>query len=208
MSTFEQMRSRIADDLNRSDLNTQIEKAINRSIEHYEKDWFWFNENSWSFSATSATEVVTQASASTSDLIEIIKVTLTRNSTDIYPLDVISYQELRDKATTGTSHRGPPVEYAFFKNNFHLYPVPDQNYTITVYGKKGYANLSASSDTNDFTTEAEDLIEARARWWIYKRVIKSNEHANSAKEEEIEALSGLRAKTVQLISTGSIRPRE
>lgn len=208
MSTFEQMRTRIADDLNRSDLNTQIEKAINRAIEFYEKEWFWFNENSWTFSAVSSTEVVTQASASTTDLLSILNVTLTRNANDIYPLKQITFQELRQKATTGTSHRGPPVEYAFFKNNWHLYPVPDQNYTITVYGQKGYANLSASGDTNDFTTEAEDLIEARARAWLYLRVLKDTANAELAKVEESEALNSLREKTVNLISTGTVRPNE
>jgi hypothetical protein len=208
MSTFEQMRSRIADDINRADLNTQIEKAINRSIEHYEKEWFWFNEASWSFSTTSSTEVVTMASASTSDLMSILNVTLTRNSSDIYPLKGITFQELREKATTGSSHKGPPIEYAFFDNNFYFYPVPDQNYTVTIYGKKGYANLSASGDTNDFTTEGEDLIEARSRWWVCKRILKDVNGADLAKAEELEALQGLRDKTDGLVSTGTIRPHD
>lgn len=206
MATFEDMRARIADDLNRTDLTTQIQKAINRAIEHYEKERFWFNENVWSFSCSSATEQVAFSAANTTDLKEIDKVTITRNSSDIYPLDRITYQELRDTATTGVTHTNVPVDYSIFKNTWFFYPVPDQNYVIHAYGQKSYATLSASADTNDFTTDAEDLIEARARWWLYAHILKDAGQAAVAKATEMEALSALREKTTNLISTGRIRP--
>lgn len=207
MATFEDMRARIADDINRTDINTQIQKAIQRAIEFYEKERFWFNENIWSFSASSATDQVAFSAAVTADMFERDKVTLTRSSTDIYPLDEISYQELRDIATSGSSNStGAPTCYATFRNTWFFYPVPDQNYVIHVYGQKAYATLSASADTNDFTTDAEDLIEARARWWLYSRIIKDYPAANIAKSEELEALESLRSKTTSRISTGRIKP--
>lgn len=207
MATFEQMRTRIADDINRSDINSQIDKAIQRAIEYYEKERFWFNEKVWSFSASSATEQVAFSAANTTDLLEIDTVTLTRNSSDIYPLDQITYQHLRNLATSGTSNsRGAPSDFALFNNTWFLYPVPDQNYVVHVYGMKSYATLSASSDSNDFTTDAEDLIEARARWWVCLRILKDYSAAQIAKGEEMEALQSLRTKTVNRISTGKIRP--
>lgn len=207
MATFEDMRARIADDLNRTDLTTQIQKAINRAIEFYEKERFWFNENVWSFSTSSGTEQVAFSGANTTDLKEIDKVTLTRSATDIYPLEQITYQRLRDIATSGSSNTsGPPSDFALFKNTWFFYPLPDQNYVVHVYGQKAYATLSASSDTNDFTTEAEDLIEARARWWLYSNILKEPQNAAVAKAAEVEALNALREKTTKLISTGTIQP--
>ena len=209
MATFEEMQTRIADDLNRplADFTTQIKKAINRAVEFYEKERFWFNENVWSFSASSGIEHVAFSAAVTTDLKEIDEVTLTRSATDIYPMDAILYSDFRKLATSGTSNsQGAPFEYALFRNTWFFYPIPDQNYTVHVYGQRGYATLSASGDTNDFTAEAEDLIEARARWWLYQRVLKDVANASLAKAEEAEALSSLREKTVNLISTGRIKP--
>ena len=207
MATFEEMQNRIADDLNRTDLTTQIKKAINRAVEFYEKERFWFNESVWSFSASNGVEEVSFSSALTTDVFERDAVTLTRSATDIYPLDEITFQELRRIATSGTSNsQGPPSRYATFNNRWFFYPVPDSNYVLHVYGQKGYATLSASGDTNDFTTDAEDLIEARARWWLYARVLKDMPNATVAKTEEIEALQSLRSKSTSRISTGRVKP--
>lgn len=206
MSALSVVRARIADDLNRSDLNTQIDKAINRAIEFYEKQRFWFNENTWTFVTVAGTESYTFSTASTTDLLEIDQVTLTRTSTDIYPLDQITFQKLRQINTTGTTTRGAPSKFALYKSTWYLYPVPDAVYTVTIYGQKSYAAMTADADTNDFTTDAEDLIEARARWWVYANILKDVTQATVAKASEIEALQSLQAKTANIQSTGAIRP--
>lgn len=206
MSALSVVRARIADDLNRSDLNTQIDKAINRAIEFYEKQRFWFNENTWTFVTVAGTESYTFSTASTTDLLEIDQVTLTRTSTDIYPLDQITFQKLRQINTTGTTTRGAPSKFALYKSTWYLYPVPDAVYTVTIYGQKSYAAMTADADTNDFTTDAEDLIEARARWWLYANILKDVTQATVAKASEIEALQSLQAKTANIQSTGAIRP--
>ena len=202
------MRSRIADDLTRTDLDNQIDKAINRAIEHYEKDRFWFNEKVWTFSTVAAQETVAFATASTSDLLSVDLATLTRNSNDIYPIDPITFQEMRGINTTGTTSQGNPTLYALFNKTFYFYPVPNAVYTVSLYGQKSYAALASNTDTNDFLSEAEDLIEARARWWLYKRVIQDPDAAALAKEEELEALDALQAKNTQLVSTGKIKPND
>lgn len=208
MATLEQMRTRIADDLARDDLTTQIDKAINRAVEHYEKDRLWFNEKVWTFNTVSAQETIAQATASTSDLLAWDVVTLTRNSTDIYPLEQISFQQLRELNNSGTSSRGCPTLFSLFNKNFYFYPVPDAAYAVTVYGQRGYSTLSASADTNDWLSEAEDLIEARARWWLYKRVIRDADEAAAAKDEEMEALESLRERDLPYKSTGRIKPND
>lgn len=49
MSTYAQMQAKIADDLNRSDLTTQIQREINRAIRKYASFPFWFSSTSANF---------------------------------------------------------------------------------------------------------------------------------------------------------------
>lgn len=205
MSTFAAMKTRIADDIKRSDLTTQIGVAINRAIEFYEKERFFFNETSGTFVTVSGQESYGSADSIPSTIAEIDEVTLTQTSSNIFPLDKTSFGSVRALNAGGTTATGVPLDYAYYSEKFWFYPIPNGVYTVTVYFKKNYAQLSADGDTNDWTEEAEDLIESRARWWLYKRIIKDYEAAAEAKGEEIEALSSLQSKTTMLISTGAVR---
>lgn len=49
MSTYAQMQAKIADDLNRSDLTTQIQREINRAIRKYASIPMWFSSTSANF---------------------------------------------------------------------------------------------------------------------------------------------------------------
>lgn len=190
MSTFAEMQSRIADDVNRSDLTTQIQKAINRSIAHYSGRDFWFTETTGTFSCVASQEAYGTADSLPSDLRDIVLAQVTVSGND-YELTRRSIGWLQKQDPSDNS--GQPTDYAFFQKKMYLYPIPDSTYTITLFYKKSYSDLSATSDTNDFTTipEAEELIEYRANWWLNKRVIKDREEAQECKNSEIEALETL-----------------
>lgn len=49
MSTYAQMQAKIADDLNRSDLTTQIQREINRAIRKYASIPMWFSSTTANF---------------------------------------------------------------------------------------------------------------------------------------------------------------
>lgn len=49
MSTYAQMQAKIADDLNRSDLTSQIQREINRAIRKYASMPFWFSSATANF---------------------------------------------------------------------------------------------------------------------------------------------------------------
>lgn len=205
MSTFAQMKTRIADYLKRSDLATQIGVEINRAIEFYEKERFFFNETSGTFVTVSGQESYGVADSIPTTIAEIDVVTLTQSSTNIFELDKDSFGSIRSANSGGTTATGVPKDYAYYMEKFWLTPIPNAVFTVTVYFKKTYAQLSADGDTNDWTEEAEDLIEARARWAIYNGIIKDYEDASYAKTAELEALAALQSKTTMLISTGSVR---
>lgn len=199
------MKNRIASDVNRNDLSTEIGLAINRAQEHYESHRFFFNESSGTFSTVSGQESYGTADSVPSTIAEIDSVTLTATSTNIYPLIPTTFEMIRALNTGGTTYTGYPVYYSYFQEKFWFHPLPNGVYTVSVYFKKNYTRLSADGDTNDWTEEAEDLIESRARWWIWKRIIRNHDEAGAAKLEEIEALRSLETKTTMLISSGSVR---
>lgn len=205
MSTLLEMRSRIADDLDRSDLDTQITKAINRAIEYYEKEHFFFNETSGTFVTVANQESYGTADSTPSDLLDVQVLTITESSTNIYPLEKVPFDTIRYLNTSGTSSPGIPYNWGYFREKFWFYPVPNAVYTMTVYYLKSYTALSADGDTNDWTEEAEDLIEARARWWLNHRIIKDYEAAAADKAEELDAFLALRIKSDRLLTTGYTR---
>jgi hypothetical protein len=203
MSTLAQMRSRIADDLDRSDLSTQIDKAINRAIEYYEKERFWFSEKIATFNTVANQKNYSSSDSIPTDIAEIDYVEVTVSGKE-FPLYLKPYPYIKEKQ--GSDATGVPSEYAYYQENFYLWLIPNAVYTITVSYQQKYSELTLDADTNDFTTDAEDLIEARARAWLYARVIKDIDQAQIAKTEENEALAALREKTRKLISIEQVTP--
>lgn len=203
MTTLTNINARIADDLNRTDLSAQITLAINRAIEHYERENFWFQDSTASFSTVASQQTYTSSDGIPTNIKEIdyAKVTVSGNDYELIPMNI---GEL-NRMLVNTSGTSTPDYYALFDENIHMYPTPNGVYTITLYYKKKYAALSAGADENDWTTDAEDLIESRAEWWLYSRVIKSESKAMLAKQQEVEALQALRIKTERLHMSGTIR---
>lgn len=194
MSTFAEMVAAVEDDLDRTDLETQVKKAINRSINFYQTQSFYFTETTGTFDTVANQVSYGTGDGIPSDLREIISVNISISSYS-YKLLPVPIEWLLDQDIENCT--GDPTYYAFFEQKFYLYPVPDAANTITVYYKKSYSDLSADDDTNDFTTipEAEELIENRAGWWINSRIIKDYEEAARCKEREMEALTALRGLT-------------
>lgn len=190
MSTLEQMTSRIADDLNRSDLDTQIKQAINRAITHYKPRAFWFSEASQSFTLQASVYQYTSSNSalpSEYQKADLLEVTVNGNP---YPIKKISFTEIK-YLMSGSSITGYPQNFAEYGGQLWIYPIPNQSLTATLYYQKNYTTLSASSDTNEFLVYAEDLIEARSRWWINSRIIKDYEAADRDSAEESQALQPL-----------------
>ncbi|MGA1554164.1 MAG: phage adaptor protein [Burkholderiaceae bacterium] len=207
MSTFLEMQQRIADDLDRTDLTTQIKKAINRAIVYYEKEPLWFKESSATFTAVSGQEEYTYGSDSVPSDVAMIDI-----MERAYGGQKISMQEITPfelEAKQSLTATGIPDEFAQYEDKFKLYPIPNQS-GITIYIKytKTYDELSADGDTNDWLTYAEDLIEAKARWWINARILRDNDAAANDAAQEMDALDALRTKNVHKTGQGRVIPTQ
>lgn len=207
MATFLELQDRIADDLNRTDLTEQIKKAINRAIQRYQKKKFWFQETTASFSLVAGQEVYVFGVGSVpSDIQDITSLTLERTANDDYPIYRTTFQEIRRLNDTQGTSTGTPNLWTLYNESFYFSPVPNDTDTINLYYYQNYADLVNDADTNDFTNNAQDLIEARARWWINLRVLKDRASASDDKQEELEALFAINEQNKNFQSSRGIQP--
>lgn len=202
MATFLVMQTRIANELQRSDLNTsptQIKAAINSAANHYMNFSFWFNETS----STAVTVAGTQAYAWPTTMVREDAVKITANGTSTV-LNKIGMQELQDLTMTTTS-RGVPYSYTSYGSQFLLYPIPDAVYTLTYYYTKTYTELAADGDTNVWTTEAEELVRTRAKKLLALHSMHDYEMAAALDQAERQVFEALKQRTYADNSSSSIR---
>ena len=158
--TFAQVKARIADELNRSDLTSQISKAVISAVEHYERERWWFEETiDTSVSTTAAQNYVTNAVISTMARIDLVQITVGSSKYRLFP---VSYEEWAIEAQTTTTS-GQPTEYAYYQDRLYLFPTPGSTYTLTISGVQRLTTLSADGDSNGFTNYCEELIRQRAK---------------------------------------------
>lgn len=197
MSTYTQLQARIADDLNRTDLTTQIQQQILLAVDKYKNERTWFNETS----ATLASVVGQTYVAAPSDFLmaDHLYITISGRNIEIWPAGLDEIIEFRPS----TNNR--PRKYCFYQNRFELDVPCDAIYSMPLYYQKQLATLSAGSDTNGWTTDGEDLIVWHAEKILYATVIKDTEKANTAQQLENQALTDLRQLRNMRVSSGYTR---
>ncbi len=209
MSNFGTMRDRIADELDRADMTSQIEREIKSAIAFYERKRFWFNEKRTNFATVAAQEWYT--STDDSDIpnlltLDIAKIAIT--STTKHELELLPYAELEFVSTNGTADQGQPTSLAYFQKQVRLYPIPDASYSVVLSGIFALDALSASADTNAWMTDGEALIRARTKRMIYSNVIRDPELAREAKFTEDDELKALASATTDKKATGRVLPTQ
>lgn len=172
--TYSQIQSRIADELNRSDLTSQIQKAIVSAIQHYDCNRTWFSEEVATGSTTASLSYVTCPT----DMVFEDELQITVGGRQ-YSLSKVSYSEYVDESQVAVV--GQPRDYAYFEDRFFLYPTPNSSYTLTISYFKTLTELSSSSDENGWTDFAEELIRSRAKADIRINII----HDQSAVQEAL-----------------------
>jgi hypothetical protein len=200
MSDYGTMQSRIADELIRSDLTTQIARAIQSAIRHYSRERFYFNEAQW----TSPTVASQRMYAVPSDLVDVDMIKIRVQGFD-YELLRRDWNYLENVDTSPT-YTGQPTDWAYFANQFRLYPVPDAVYTLTLSGLSTLEALSESDDTNAWMVEGEELIRARAKWDLCTSVLMDPASASLMKAIELDALGSLKGRSNVRLSMGRVRP--
>jgi len=200
--------AKIADDLERSDLSTQIETAVVDAIDAYKNERFWFNE-SYRASVTLSSSVAFIAMSTLPNRyleIDRLRVNLsTNNDFDMIQRDYHFIMARQDGVSPSL-----PTEFAVYGDKIQFDSKADQNYTLILDGlidlsSAASASYSASSSASWFS-DARNLIRARAKWDIYLNILKDEAMATAQAIAEQRAYSDLKSKTNQRNSSGKIRP--
>lgn len=196
MGTLAELKARIASEINRSDLTSAIADQIDRSIDRYASNRFWFNESTGT--TVTADGVATAAVPTGLRVVDQAFITVGGQK-----------RFLKEQAPAtltywlGTdSGEGQPSDFARSGSTLTLYRTPDAIYTVTFVGVYDLASLSTDASTNAWTTEAEDLITYDVVERIARVKLRNTTLANEARGLRMEALGLLKAETVRRLSVG------
>lgn len=149
ISNFSELKSSIADFLNRDDLTSVIptfiklaEADMNRKLRH------------WRMEKRATADLDTQYTSFPSDFIEAIRLMLT--GTTEFRMELITLSELMDKRSESVAS-GTPRFYAMVDGSFEVYPTPDQTYTLEMLYYERIDALSDSNTTNWVLTYHPDV---------------------------------------------------
>ena len=141
ITTYDELKTAIADTLNRDDLASSVpnfislaEANMQRKIRH------------WRQEKRANAVIDSQYSAVPADFLEIIRFYIT--SGDTKPLELISQGELLDRKRRSLNTSGSPSFYALTAGEIEVYPVPDGAYDAELYYYSRVPALSASATTN------------------------------------------------------------
>lgn len=205
-STYGDLQNRIADELGgRDDLlvdspllsTSPIEYAILDAISYWEAGRFYFNElrTASAFSTVAHQEFYTSSDyAAIPNLMEIDRLTLVVSTTNRYYLNPRLMSYLEDLSVTTTSY-GQPTDFAYYGQKIRFYPIPDAVYAVNILGTKKFTELSATSDSNVWTTDAEALIRATAKWFLLRDTIQDQNNAAIQERAALDQADSLRGET-------------
>lgn len=191
ITTYDELKTSIADFLDRSDLSgaaatfiSLAEADINRRVRH------------WRMEKRSTAELNTQYSALPPNFLEIIRFYVT--SGDTKPLELISQAELLDRKYKASNTSGSPSYYAFTAGEIEIYPVPDGAYDVELYH---YETVPALSDSNT----SNWLLDHYADAYLYGALVHSAPYLKD--DARIQVWAALYQSAIDAINAESDRSK-
>lgn len=153
LSTYSELKTAVADFLNRDDLTSIIptfitlaEADINRALRHYKME----------ARATGQQDSGDQFMQVPSDWLENVRMTLTGSGTSV--VRPASRDELADRRQKNeNASTKAPYLYAMIDGQFELYPTPSEDTDIELVYYQKVPALSDSNTSNWLLTEAPDV---------------------------------------------------
>lgn len=208
MTTQTIMKARIADELARSDLTSQIAYAITDAIAAYEDERFHFNESrALTFSTVASQEFYSSTDNANIGKVQKIDYVKVYIGNQAYDLRYERPADMESLSVSGTQI-GTPWAYTWYGNQIRLYPTPDQVYTVRIGAAYKVAAPATDGEAdNPWMTHAERLIRSRAKLELALHVLKDTELAQTMTLGVTEAFDQLKARTNQLTQAAQGRVR-
>jgi hypothetical protein len=214
MSTLGTMKTRIADEIVRDDLSSQIANAITTAIAIWTPTRFHFNEKRYTLYTSDGGEYYPFSSMTNTDgsaldtdetLVEIDSFTLTYNDQP-YQLWEMTQQAVDREQSPSSLYTGQPSAYAIFGDQMRLHPIPDAAYQCTLSGLARLGTLSSDAASNAWMTTGEALIRNQAKVILYRDIVRDMDGVALAKDALREALEPLQRRMAAKVVTGRIAP--
>lgn len=225
MPTWGTMKTRIANELARSDLTSEIATAMWGAVRYYQRtERFVSGEYVSTFSTVASQEWYTDAQTSYNLMYLAGDDSLTITVDGMpQPMRKMSYEEMEALSVSSTTV-GIPTHYCFYRERLRLYPVPDAVYTLTLSGNRawiyagfrtfpyaGSPPVGTFDDTEPqdsaegfWTTEAEELIRLHAKIDLFTNVIRDPAEAATLEPRKAEMLVKMRAWADRRNGTGVV----
>lgn len=210
MSTYAQIKAKIADDLDDTtgEYATSIAAAVLKAIRYCERHTYYFNETrDITFSTVNAQQWYGTADNANIPTLVQIHAVWREDSGGIRTELMRGTPEELEALSDANAASGEPYCYTYFGKRIRLYPVPGATvYTIRLQlGPYRLTALSTDSDTNVWTEDAQDLIVARSKYLLYKDTLKDPVLAVEALNDYKDQHSALVMETSKRNGTGVIR---
>lgn len=207
MTTYGTMQARVTGELARGDLSAEARDAIISGLAFYKRQRF-----TWNIARATLTLQPNQEYYQLpSDFIEADTVVLRSSG------DELDYLEERthhwtDREKEWDGYRSRPDIFSIQANEMRMYPVPDQSYTAVMTYVYEQADIHASASdsvSNEWMTDAEELIRVHAKVDLLMNVIRGPEAIQEAAvlaSREQAVLKQLRKEFKRSQSSGRMTP--
>ena len=184
LTTYAELKTSIADFLNRDDLTSAIpdfitlaEADMQRRVKH------------WRQEKRSTAELDTQYSAIPADFLEAISFHI--SSGNYRSLELESKAEMQSLRSNSLDTSGKPSYYAITAGEIEVYPTPDGEYTTELYYYSRIDALSASNTTNW-------MLEYFPSAYLYGALVHSAPYLKD--DARVQVWASLYASTINAIN--------
>lgn len=197
--TLGDLKGRIADELDRSDLASQIGLAVDDAITEAASNRFWFNEvRGLAIPLVAGQEYYGSDDFSALTVIDAVYLSINGQRRNMHPATSLEFDCWRD----GTAAAGEPYRWARYGTSLRLYPTPSVAYSLVVDGVSRLPALANDAQANAWTNEGEKLIRAIAKRELLANVIRDFEEAQAQQQLVKNALAELMGKSYDKSATG------
>ena len=205
MTTLATLRTRIANDINRTDLTAEINENIITAVGLHNHDLLWIKDE-----RSTATTVASQEFfPSPTGFVGMRELNITINDYR-FPLIRKGVTWMDQQFTSASTYVGRPTHWCYQDDQIRLYPIPDTTYELTAHYFKSLDELSASasgSGTSGWLNIplGEALIRSEAKLQLYTHVIRLPAQQQNMQQEVLRFKRELLNANDRRVSTNRLR---
>jgi hypothetical protein len=204
--TLADMRTRIASEVRRSTISTQIDNAIMDAIDVHNSDRFWFNESrDVVFYTENMKEFYTKLDVPL--LGQLMKIDFVFLYVANTPFELHQSPQIRlESASQNGTMSGQPGEFGWYDETLRLYPIPAGVWKVRAGIVENRPAPASDTETgNVWMNEAERLIRSRAKLELAQHVIYDSALEQRMQSAVADAFSNLKTLTTRKTKTRKSR---